>query len=105
MHSLYCLHAALSVATKHACLQVICTQPRKTAAKALAIRVATEYAAGDERWGRSNGFVGYHVGGDHHFDERSCCIKFMTEAVFLTEMLNKADLSRLVIARMRMILC
>ena len=76
-------------------MQVICTQPRKTAAKALAIRVATEYAGGNENWGRSNGLVGYHVGGDHHFDEGRCRIKFMTEAVFLTEMLNRADLSRL----------
>lgn len=91
--SLYLLYL-LTGNDSHAELQVICTQPRKTAARALALRVATEYAAGNERNGRSNGVVGYHVGGEPRFDQARCRIKYMTEAVFLTELLNQADLGR-----------
>ena len=73
---------------------MVCTQPRKTAARALAARVSTEYAAGNKQAGRSTQLVGYHVGGDPNFNAETCCIKFMTEAVFLNDMLNNADLSR-----------
>lgn len=56
--------------------------------------MATEYAAGNERFGKSNGVVGYHVGGEPRFDQHRCRIKFMTEALFLSDMLDQADLSR-----------
>ena len=78
------------------------TQPRKIAAQELAGRVAFEYAAGNQHQAKQAGVVGYHVGGQRAFNEHTCRIKYMTEAVLLNEMLNGVDLGRytiLLIAR------
>ncbi len=75
-------------------MQVICTQPRAVAAQQLAARVATEYAAGDEEQGSRDQLVGRHVGSNQSHNPQKCQIKFVTEATFLTEIRNNADLSR-----------
>ena len=75
-------------------MQIIVTQPRKIAAQELAGRVAIEYAAGNQHHAKQAGVVGFHVGGHRAFNEHTCRIKYMTEAVLLNEMLNGADLGR-----------
>ena len=75
-------------------MQIIVTQPRKIAAQELAGRVAFEYAAGNPHHAKQAGVVGFHVGGHRAFNEHTCRIKYMTEAVLLNEMLNGADLGR-----------
>lgn len=70
------------------------TQPRKVAAQELAKRIALEYAAGNPSRARQDGVVGFHVGGNRSFHPQKCCIKYMTEAVLLNQMLSNADLSR-----------
>ncbi|CAF3366018.1 unnamed protein product [Rotaria sp. Silwood2] len=62
--------------------QIICTQPRKLAARSLAARVAEEYGCqiGEE--------VGFHVGGGRPTTSKRTKIKFVTDTLFLNEYKN-----------------
>ncbi|CAF1256007.1 unnamed protein product, partial [Didymodactylos carnosus] len=67
--------------------QIICTQPRKLAARSLAIRVAEEYGCsiGQE--------IGFYVGNNRRTS--SCTkVKFMTDSVFLNECLHDSMLEQ-----------
>ncbi|UJR12418.1 hypothetical protein I4U23_016594 [Adineta vaga] len=66
--------------------QIICTQPRKLAARSLAARVAEEYGCkiGEE--------VGFQVGGGRPTTSNKTKIKFVTDTLFLNEYQNDSML-------------
>ncbi|KAL6041143.1 E3 ubiquitin-protein ligase rnf19b, partial [Balamuthia mandrillaris] len=64
---------------------VICTQPRKLAAISLAERVAFEFSAGNPKFSRVGGTVGYRVSGIRKTSRRTR-IEYTTESSLLLQL-------------------